>query len=53
MAPEHPSSERVVTPSQKQEGYRVVNGMMSERRAWIVLRRLDDGNYLVRTQRGD
>ncbi len=39
--------ERIVTPEQLAEGYVVLNGLLAERHRWSVIRRLDDGNYLV------
>ena len=39
---------RVVTPEQYRNGYIVRIGMRVETRRWSLVRKLDDGNYLVR-----
>lgn len=39
---------RVITHAQYVEGYLVRTGVRVETRAWRLIRKLDDGNYLVR-----
>jgi hypothetical protein len=40
--------ERVVTPEQYAQGYFERDGMVVKRRPFELIRRLPDGNYLVR-----
>lgn len=40
-------SERIVTPKQYADGYYEKRGMLAYHRKWILIRKLDDGNYLV------
>ncbi len=40
--------ERVVTPEQYGQGYLERDGMVVKKRPYELIRRLPDGNYLVR-----
>jgi hypothetical protein len=46
---QHAEKVRVVTPQQYRDGYLVRTGGHVETMAWSLVRRLDDGNYLVRS----